>query len=84
MLNKDEMKIKGSLNVVIHHANGDVETRHKDNLILNSGFGYICAAMAEAFKKAIEAGRSAYLSGLGRTLDKGASASSPLTGFLQD
>lgn len=41
-------------------------------------------AMAEAFKKAIEAGRSAYLSGLGRTLDKGASASSPLTGYLQD
>ena len=41
-------------------------------------------AMAEAFKKAIEAGRSAYLSGFGRTLDKGASASSPLTGFLHD
>ena len=40
--------------------------------------------MAEAFKKAIEAGRSAYLAGLGRTLEKGASASSPLTGFLQD
>ena len=40
--------------------------------------------MAEAFKKAIEAGRSAYLSGFGRTLDKGASASSPLTGFLHD
>lgn len=40
--------------------------------------------MAEAFKKAIEAGRSAYLSGLGRTLEKGASASSPLTGFLRD
>ena len=40
--------------------------------------------MAEAFKKAIEAGRSAYLAGLGRTLEKGASASSPLTGFLHD
>ena len=40
--------------------------------------------MAEAFKKAIEAGRSAYLSGLGRILDKGASASSPLTGFLHE
>jgi thiazole synthase len=39
-------------------------------------------AMAEAFKKAIEAGRAAYLSGLGRVLEKGASASSPLTGFL--
>ena len=41
-------------------------------------------AMAEAFKKAIEAGRTAYLSGMGRVMDKGASASSPLTGFLQD
>ena len=38
--------------------------------------------MAEAFRQAIEAGRKAYLSGLGRTLEKGASASSPLTGFL--
>ncbi|AQR97345.1 thiazole synthase [Clostridium saccharoperbutylacetonicum] len=41
-------------------------------------------AMAKAFKNAIEAGRSAYLSGLGRVLDNGASASSPLTGFLED
>jgi len=41
-------------------------------------------AMAEAFKKAIEAGRSAYLSGLGRTIERGASASSPLTGFLEN
>ncbi len=41
------------------------------------------AVMAEAFKKAIEAGRSAYLSGIGRIINKGASASSPLTGFLQ-
>ena len=41
-------------------------------------------AMAEAFKKAIEAGRMAYLSGMGRVKEKGASASSPLTGFLQE
>lgn len=40
-------------------------------------------AMAEAFSKAIEAGRSAYLSGLGRVRENGASASSPLTGFLR-
>jgi thiazole synthase len=40
-------------------------------------------AMAAAFKKAIEAGRAAYLAGLGRVLDKGAAASSPLTGFLR-
>ncbi|EJO5347261.1 thiazole synthase [Clostridium botulinum] len=41
-------------------------------------------AMAKAFKNAIDAGRTAYLSGLGRVLNKGASASSPLTGFLED
>lgn len=39
--------------------------------------------MAEAFKNAINAGRSAYLAGLGRIQDT-ASASSPLTGFLQE
>lgn len=40
-------------------------------------------AMAGAFKSAIEAGRAAYLAGMGRVLENGASASSPLTGFLQ-
>ncbi len=40
--------------------------------------------MALAFKKAIEAGRAAYLSGLGRVREKGGEASSPLTGFLRD
>ncbi len=38
--------------------------------------------MAEAFKNAIDAGRKAYLAGLGRVLTRGASASDPLTGFL--
>lgn len=38
--------------------------------------------MAKAFKFAIEAGRMAYLSGLGR-VRKTADASSPLTGFLE-
>ncbi len=42
------------------------------------------SAMAEAFKKAIESGRTAYLSGIGMTISKGASASSPLTGFLHN
>jgi thiazole synthase len=41
-------------------------------------------AMAGAFKQAIEAGRAAYLCGLGRILNTGASASSPLTGFLEE
>jgi thiazole synthase len=42
------------------------------------------ALMAKAFKLAIEAGRAAYLAGLGRILDDKAEASSPLTGFLED
>lgn len=40
-------------------------------------------AMAGAFRQAIEAGRTAYLTGMGRVLARGASASDPLTGFLR-
>ena len=40
--------------------------------------------MASAFRLAIESGRKAYLSGLGRVLSRGASSSDPLTGFLRD
>lgn len=40
--------------------------------------------MAGAMRLAIEAGRKAYLAGLGRVMEKGGSASSPLTGFLRD
>ena len=41
-------------------------------------------AMAHAFKQAIEAGRAAYLAGMGTVVETGARASSPLTGFLHD
>ncbi len=40
--------------------------------------------MAQAFKAAIEAGRKAYRSGVGRVLSRGGAASSPLTGFLRE
>lgn len=40
--------------------------------------------MAMAFRQAIEAGRKAYLAGIGRVLTRGAAASDPLTGFLRD
>jgi len=40
------------------------------------------AAMAQAFRKGVEAGREAYLAGLGQQRQK-AEASSPLTGFLR-
>ncbi len=41
------------------------------------------AAMARAFRKGVEAGREAYLAGLGPQRDR-AVASSPLTGFLRE
>lgn len=40
--------------------------------------------MAAAFKQAVCSGRKAYLSGLGRVLERGAASSDPLTGFLRD
>jgi thiazole synthase len=40
-------------------------------------------AMAAAFRKGVEAGREAYLAGLGGQRDR-AEASSPLTGFLRN
>lgn len=42
------------------------------------------AAMARAFRLAIEAGRLAYLSGPGRVLENRGEASSPLIGFLEE
>lgn len=41
-------------------------------------------AMAEAFCQAVDAGRKAYLAGLGRVLTRGAAPSDSLTGFLRD
>ena len=40
--------------------------------------------MAAAFRMAVEAGRKAYLAGLGRVLEFTGDASSPLTGFMED
>lgn len=55
-------------------------------IMANTGIATACniPLMAQAFKKAIEAGREAYLAKLGRIVEKGAIASSPLTGFLAD
>ena len=50
---------------------------------MEMGAAAIMADMAEAFKLAIQAGRKAYLTGMGRVLARGGSASDPLTGFLR-
>lgn len=45
MLN-DVLKLKGSLDIKLYKPDGRVITRHKDNLILNGGFDFICDAIA--------------------------------------
>ena len=44
---KDGLKIKGSFSAVLRHKDGSVEVRRKDNLILNGGFDFICAALGD-------------------------------------
>jgi thiazole synthase len=55
-----------------------------DAVLVNTALAVTPApgAMAAAFKKGVEAGRGAYLAGLGEQRDR-AEASSPLTGFLR-
>ena len=48
----------------------------------DEGMGAVMSGMARAFRLAVEAGRRAYLSGLGPERETG-EASSPLTGFLE-
>ena len=48
---KDELKIKGSLELVLKHADGTVETRRKDNLILNAGFDFIADAIGKSVSR---------------------------------
>lgn len=50
---KDNLKLKGAIHIVLRHADGKVETRRKDNLILNGGFDFICAAIAGSSRPAI-------------------------------
>ena len=45
-MSTDFVKIKGSIDIKLRKKDGTVVTRHKDNLILNCGFDYICNAMA--------------------------------------
>jgi hypothetical protein len=48
LMNNEALHMKGSLLVTLKKADGTVETRRKDNLILNSGFDFICNAIGLA------------------------------------
>lgn len=45
---QDCVKVKGSFIAVLKKANGDIEVRRKDNMILNVGFDFIADAMCKS------------------------------------
>lgn len=45
MDNKEGMKMHGAITAMLIKANGEVETHHKDNIIVNVGFDFIANAM---------------------------------------
>ena len=48
MNTKENLKLKGSLTAILKKADGTVEVRKKDNIIVNSGFDFICNALGAA------------------------------------
>lgn len=48
MQSNDTMKMKGSLELLVQRANGDVEVVRKDNIIVNVGFDFIADAIGLA------------------------------------
>ena len=45
---KEALKLHGSFTGILRHPDGSVETRRKDNLILNVGFDFIANAIGAA------------------------------------
>lgn len=48
---EQKLKLKGTFMATIKHANGSVETRRKDNLILNVGFDFIADAIGKSVSR---------------------------------
>lgn len=49
----DNVKMKGAIILTVRHKDGSVEVRRKDNLILTSGFDFICNAIANPTRPAL-------------------------------
>jgi hypothetical protein len=44
----ESMQLHGAMTLIIHRANGDTETLHKDNLIVNVGFDFIADSIGKS------------------------------------
>ena len=49
----ETLKLKGSLTIEIKRADGTVEVRRKDNMILNAGFDFLCDAIGNSSRPAL-------------------------------
>lgn len=45
---QESMQLHGSVTLIVNRANGECETVHKDNLIVNVGFDFIADAVGKA------------------------------------
>lgn len=45
MKTKEDLKLKGNLTAILKKADGAVEVRQKDNIIVDAGFDFICASL---------------------------------------
>lgn len=45
---QESMKLHGAITLMLKKANGDVETVHKDNIIVNVGFDFIADAIGKS------------------------------------
>jgi hypothetical protein len=52
-MTNEEMNVKGTLILTLKKADGNVETRRKDNIIVNGGFDFICDAVGLAGRGAV-------------------------------
>jgi hypothetical protein len=44
----ETMQLQGAMTLIVRRANGDIETVHKDNIIVNVGFDFIADAIGKS------------------------------------
>lgn len=47
-MHQENFKLHGAMTLIIKRANGDVETVHKDNIIVDVGFDFVADAIGKA------------------------------------
>jgi hypothetical protein len=47
----ETMQLHGAMTLILRHADGDIETTHQDNIIVNVGFDFIADAIGKAVSR---------------------------------